>query len=440
MRILLYSANFAPEPTGVGKYSGDMAAWLSLHGHDVRVIAAPPYYPAYRLDPGYRWRPFCRERVAGATVWRAPLWVPRKPRGISRILHLASFAATSLPLALANAAWRPDVVLTVAPFLTCAPAAWLTARLCGAMAWLHIQDFEVDAAFDLGLLKGRGLRRLAVSMERQLMRRFDVVSTISRRMLERLHAKGVDPEQTCLLPNWVDTHEIKPLAGPSPMRAELGIGAGTRVALFAGTLGPKQGLAMIAEAAERLRTHPDLLFVVCGQGVMWPQMEEAARRLPNLRLLPLQPVERLCDLLNMADIHLLTQDPGAQDLVLPSKLTGMLASGRPIIATCREGTEISSIVRPCGLVVAPGDVDGLAGAIEALASNTPLRTSLGAKAREYAEQRLGRDAILMNFLWEVEQRELSRSDPDMPDQGAPAVAVVPIAPPPTLQEYAHLPD
>ena len=125
MRILIYSANFAPEPTGVGKYSGEMAAWLAGDGHEVRVIAAPPYYPAWRIARGYRWPPFRRETCAGADVWRAPIWVPKSPGGIKRTLHLLSFAFSSFPLILMQLPWRPDVVLTVAPAFLCAPAGLL---------------------------------------------------------------------------------------------------------------------------------------------------------------------------------------------------------------------------------------------------------------------------------------------------------------------------
>ena len=77
MRILIYSANFAPEPTGIGKYSGEMASWLAEHGHEVRVVAAPPYYPMWKVDRKYRWPPFRREQWRGVDVWRAPLWVPK---------------------------------------------------------------------------------------------------------------------------------------------------------------------------------------------------------------------------------------------------------------------------------------------------------------------------------------------------------------------------
>jgi colanic acid biosynthesis glycosyl transferase WcaI len=394
VKILVYSANFAPEPTGIGKYSGEMAAWLAQRGHSVRVIAAPPYYPAWRLDPTYRWPLYRRERWADVDVWRAPLWVPPNPGGLARALHLASFAVASAPLTLIGAMWRPDVVLTVAPFLTCAPVGWMAARLARAKAWLHIQDFEVDAAFGLGLLKGGGLRRFALGCERALMRRFDVVSSISNRMLERLRAKGVAPDRAWLFPNWVDTDQIRPLERVSAYRAELGVADDTIVALFSGTLGAKQGLSNIPQAALKLAHRRDVLFVICGDGPMKPQLQRSCAELPNVRLLPLQPAERLGELLNLADIHLLTQSPDAEDLVLPSKLAGMLASGRPIVATCRAGSEIASAVAPCGDIVAPDDPGALASAIERLADDRQRRLMLGKRARAYAELNLAPDVIL----------------------------------------------
>jgi colanic acid biosynthesis glycosyl transferase WcaI len=96
----------------------------------------------------------------------------------------------------------------------------------------------------------------------------------------------------------------------------------------------------------------------------------------------------------MADMHLLPQSAEAEDLVLPSKLTGMLASGRPVIATCREGTEIATVVSQCGLVVPPGDIAALAAAIEDLADDDVARRRLGAQARLFAEENLERDAVL----------------------------------------------
>jgi colanic acid biosynthesis glycosyl transferase WcaI len=411
MRILIYSANFAPEPTGIGKYSGEMAWWLAEHGHEVRVVCAPPYYPAWQVDKKYRWPLYRREKWHGVDVWRTPLWVPKSPGGLTRILHLLSFAITSFPVMLWQIAWRPDVVLTVAPAFMCAPAGLLTAWLCHAKRWLHLQDFEVDVAFSMGLLKGRLLQRIVLRVERSLLQRFDTVSTISGRMIERLLYKGVTAGKTRYLPNWVDLSRIKPPKNGN-YRAKLGISSDAIVVLFSGTLGGKQGLMVIPEAARLLASRPDIAFVVCGDGVMKPQLESAAAGLPNIRFMPLQPAGRVSDLLGMADIHLLPQSPDAADLVLPSKLSGMLASGRPVIATCRPETEISEIVSKCGLVVAPENGKELALAITELADNPDARFLLGGRARSFAEEHFERDAVLNRMFAPAAIEDKSADVPD----------------------------
>jgi colanic acid biosynthesis glycosyl transferase WcaI len=186
MRILIYGINFAPELTGTGKYSGEMAAWLAARGHEVRVISAPPYYPEWRVTDDYRWFWYRREvwmpgEGASVEVRRCPIWVPSNPNGMKRLLHLSSYALSSAVVALGQARWRPQVVVAVAPTLATAPSAVLAARLSGAKSWLHVQDFEVDVAFDIGLLASRALKKLVTGIETSVLRRFDRVSTISAR-------------------------------------------------------------------------------------------------------------------------------------------------------------------------------------------------------------------------------------------------------------------
>lgn len=394
MKILVYTANFAPEPTGIGKYSGEMAAWLVAQGHEVRVVAAPPYYPAWKLAEGYAWPLYRREKWQGVDVWRAPIWVPRKPNGLTRVLHLLTFAISSLPVMLMQVFWRPSIVMTVAPAMVCAPTGWLVAKLSGGKAWLHIQDFELDVAFQMKLLKGRWLELLMFKAERWLLSWFDVVSTISNRMLDKLRTKGVSVGRMRLFPNWVDIAHVCPLAEPSHYREELGIAPNMKVLLFSGTLGGKQGLMVIPEAARKLAHRNDLMFVVCGDGMVKPQLEAASAGLSNIRFLPLQPFERLGQLLGLADVHLLPQSPEAADLVLPSKLSGMLASGRPVIATCQLDTEIARVVSKCGLVVPPENSDALAAAIEFLFEDDAARLQLGVQARHYAKESFDKESVL----------------------------------------------
>lgn len=398
MKILVHGINFHPEPTGIGKYTGEMCERLVAMGHEVRVVTAPPYYPGWKVEPGWR-NAYTRHTWKGVEVWRTPLWVPAQPTGLTRVLHLLSFSLTALPVMLRQALWRPDVVMAVAPALFCAPWAGMTARLCGARAWLHVQDFEVDAAFELGLLRGNSWkRRVVTTLERVLLRSFDRVSTISHRMLDRTRDKGVSPDRLVFLPNWVDDQLITPLQRRSRYRDVLDLPDDAVVAMFSGTMGGKQGLDMLPVVARQLAvSHPKLVLVLCGDGVVKPQLEAQCAGLANVRMLPLQPAAELNELLGMADIHLLPQHPGAADLVMPSKLTGMLASGRPVVTTTVPGTELERMVRECGRVVPPGDADAFAQALADLADQPLLRKTLGTAARLLAEQQLAQGAVLQRL-------------------------------------------
>lgn len=402
MRILIYGINFPPDQIGIAKYTGEMAAWLAKRGHELRVVTAPPYYPAWRVMDGYSGGRYQREQWRGAALWRCPIWVPRDPSGVKRILHLASFALSSFPVLLRQIRWRPDVIFVIEPTFFCAPAALGLSLLVGARSWLHAQDYEVDAAFELGLIKGNVLRRLVSASENWLMRRFDRVSTISSRMLDRARAKGVAPERLVLFPNWVDTRMICPLEGVSPFRAELGIPGDAVIALYSGNMGRKQGLETLAEAARLLQQVRGLYFVFCGSGAGRLDLEARCEGLPNVVFIDLQPLECLNDLLGMADIHMLPQRANAADLVMPSKLSGMLASGRSIVAGAGADTEIARVLEGRGLLVPPEDPDAFANAILALAQDKVLRQRLGASARRFAEEELGCDLVLSRFLDQIQ--------------------------------------
>jgi colanic acid biosynthesis glycosyl transferase WcaI len=335
-------------------------------------------------------------------VHRCPIWIPRQPRGLHRIAYALSFAITSLPV-IVREAWRgADVVIVIEPSFLNLPVALLVARVAGAIAWLHIQDFEFDLAYDMRQL--RLGRSLAEKIESWVMRRFDVVSSISRRMLAKAHGKGVQVGSLCLLPNSVDVEEIRPLSQRSPLREDLGIPTDSIVALFSGSLGAKQGIETIVSAARILANEPRILFVICGDGLGAQKLHEHASGLGNLRFLPLQPLEGLNNLLNLADIHLLPQQPAAAGSVFPSKLIGMLASGRPIIAACLPGSEIAEYISGCGIVTAPDDAEALASAILDLAQDAAMRIRMGDSSRKRACQEFNQQSILQDFERELLDR------------------------------------
>jgi colanic acid biosynthesis glycosyl transferase WcaI len=457
VRILIHGINFAPELVGVGKFTGEMAEWLAENGHDVRAVTAPPFNPAARVAPGYSSWLYRRENrvyhrgadasrqgsiqsegrsvvayhassagsgvassaveggllvseagsrnetthVGQLSVFRCPLFVPRTPSAKKRTLHLASFAFSSFWSMLRQVLWRPEVVLVIEPTLLSAPNGWLTARLSGAKSWFHVQDLEADAAFEMGFLNSPHLRRLVLAVEEKCMQGFDRVSTISQKMGVRLAQKGVESSRYVLFPNWVDTEAIFPLQNPSPLRNELRIPHEAIVSLYSGTMAHKQGLDVLADAVRKLGSRNELHFVFCGDGPAKSTLASVAVQMKNVHFLPLQPLERLNDLLNLADIHMLPQRANAADLVMPSKLTGMFASGRPVVASAASGTQLSQVMDSRGIVVPPGDASAFAWAIDQLAIHPALREKLGRNARAYAISDLDRNVVLRRFELEL---------------------------------------
>ena len=402
MRILLLGLNFSPELVGIGKYTGDLASHLSRQGFDLRVVTTPPYYPEWKVKVGYSgWR-YQIESVGDMLVVRCPLWAPRRPSNLSRIPHLLSFALSSLPVMLAQIMWKPDITFCVIPTLLSAPLAWFAARLSGAKCWLHIQDFELDAALNLGILSGKNLiLSFARVFERFILSHFDRVSTISDNMLTLAVQKGAAKDKTFLFPNWVDTCQIFPMQDANPMRAELGIDDCKKVILYHGNLGRKQGLEILIQAAARLQAHPEILFLICGEGAARSELEQKAMGMKNIRFIDLQPRDKLNCLVNLADVHVLPQRAGVADLVMPSKLTTMLASGKPVLACASPGTQLWKVVDQVGRVVPPEDAYALSEAIIHSLDDPDACKQLAKLARIYTCRFLDKEVILSRFEHEL---------------------------------------
>ena len=402
MKILLYGINYSPELTGIGKYSGEMAAWMAAKGHEVRVVTAPPYYPDWKVWQGFStWR-FDKRQEAGVTAIRCPLYVPAKPTAIKRLLHLASFSLSSSVAMLAQLRWKPDRIILVVPTLFCAPQALALAKLTGATSVLHIQDYEVDALFGLSIAKGERLKRWAFAVERSVLRAFDRVSTISSGMLQRASEKGVAKERLRFFPNWSETARFQNVPRDAELLCRLGVDPGKRVLLYSGNIGEKQGLECVIEAAERLAERQELVFLVVGEGAGKARLLELSqqRDLKNIVFAPLQPYDDLPALLASADCHLVIQKRGAADAVLPSKLTNILAVGGNALITADPETSLGLLCLEypgIATLVEPESVDALIDGIETVLA-MPAHNAV---ATGYAREFLDKDQILTRFLSEI---------------------------------------
>ena len=405
MKILVYGINYSPELTGIGKYTGEMVEWMASQGHEVRVITAPPYYPEWQVGKHYSsWR--YRREEGAATVWRCPLYVPKQPSTLKRLIHLGSFALSSFFPLMAQRRWKPDRIIGVVPTLFCTPGMRLLGKLSGARTLLHIQDYEVDAMLGLGMAgKGKGgkVARLASAFERSGLHNVDYVSTISRSMMNKAPEKGVAAEKVIFFPNWSEVARFRDVAPAdvAALRAQLGLAEAHKIVLYSGNIGEKQGLENVIDAAAALSDKP-WQFVIVGQGGGKARLEKMARErgLQNIQFFPLQSYDALPALLKMADCHLVVQKRGAADAVLPSKLTNILAVGGNAVITAEAHTELGQLCTSLpgiAVCVEPESVPALVAGIEQ-ALTMPKENTV---ARDYAERTIEKENVLSQFIADI---------------------------------------
>ncbi len=399
MKILLYGINYSPELIGIGKYSGEFARWCAEEGHEIKVVTAPPYYPDWKVRQEFSAFKYSRVLEDGVLVTRCPLYVPLQPSTLKRIMHLLSFSITSSFALFSNIRWKPDLVIQIAPTLFCSPATLLFSKFTRAESVLHIQDFEVDAMFGLSMASGGALRQIAYGMERAVLARFDHVSTISDGMTRRAHDKCVNPEKTILFPNWSETERFQNVSVDEEYLASLGVDLDKKLVLYSGSMGEKQGLEAVLEAALRLQDRQDIQFLFVGDGGAKERLisECQQRDIENVKFAPLQPYDSLPGLLAAADCHLVVQKRGAADSVLPSKLTNILAVGGNAVITADRDATLGQLVHDwpgIACCVEPESVAALVAGIQEVLS-MPLPNNV---ALEYAEKHLCKKAILGIFM------------------------------------------
>lgn len=415
-KILLIGGNYTPELTGIGKYNGEMIDWLSKNGNDCTVITTYPYYPQWQIQKPYTkkryW--FSREVVNSKIpikISRCPHYVPAKPTGLTRMVCDVSIFI-SFAFAICGYLFRKkfDIVLVVVPPFTLGLLGSFYTRIKGGKLVYHIQDLQVDAAWDLQIIKSKRLIKMLFAVEAYILKRAHVVSTISKGMTKKIAAKC--KKNVVLFPNWVDIEGFYPIIDTKGTRADFGFTTTDKIVLYSGAIGEKQGLETILEAARFFKNQPTIKFVICGSGPYKNQLMELAKNyeLSNVSFLPLQPNHNFNCFLNMADIHLVIQKGNASDLVMPSKLSTILAVGGVSIVTANANTSLYEIVSEnnLGVVIKPEDQASLNNSISTLI-NSDI-SEMSKNARNYAERYLLQNSILCAFDQYVLKDEIQEKE------------------------------
>ncbi|SNC77536.1 colanic acid biosynthesis glycosyl transferase WcaI [Hymenobacter gelipurpurascens] len=408
-RILLIGYNFYPELTGIGKYSGEMLLWLSRQGFNCTALTAYPYYPSWKVQDPYVSRQFSyttehKEFPSGGTlcIHRCPMYVPSVPSGLKRVLLDASFLFSAcLKLLWLIPRNRFDLIISVAPSFHFGLLALLARSIRKCLFMYHIQDLQIEAARDLGIIKSAKAVKAMFGLERFILNRADYISSISAPMVARIQSKV--GRKVMLLPNWADTCRFYPLPDRGQLKRKFGFQEGDKIVLYSGAIGEKQGLEAILYAAQVFRHQARFKFLICGSGPYKQRLEALCEKLQltNVQFIPLQADIQFNAFLNMADVHLVIQKSSAGDLVMPSKLTTILAVGGLAIITANEGSGLYAMVSHynIGLLVPAEDQMALNACLEKALAND--HDQLRGNARRYAESYLSIDSIMNEFVSSV---------------------------------------
>jgi len=413
-RLLFVGYNFHPEPTGIGKYSGEMISWLVKHGYDCTVITSYPYYPYWKVQEPYYKKRFWYlveksvDQTSGGSlqIYRCPQYVPDKPSGFKRmILDLSFLFSAFLPSLKLLTGKKFDYVMTVAPSFQVGLFGLLFKKLHGAKFLYHIQDLQIEAAQDLKMIKSKSIIDILFKIEKFILKRCDVVSTISLGMVAKV--KNKIKKDVVLFPNWTDTASFFPIENKSEIKKKYGYLPTDKIVLYSGAIGEKQGLDSILNIADQLRHLNNLKFIICGSGPYKKELQNLAEKLDlqNLNFMPLQSHAEFNAFLNLADVHLVIQKAGAIDLVMPSKLTTILAVGGLAIITANEGSGLYSLVKEhnIGVLVDTENHDDLKQCIQDVV--TKDFKQINVNARTYAENYLSTDKILLSYEAFIQNRK-----------------------------------
>jgi colanic acid biosynthesis glycosyl transferase WcaI len=351
-RILIIGYNFYPEPTGIGKYSGEMVHWLANKGYNCSVITAYPYYPQWKVQESYFkdrfwYKTEIEEFNSGGkiTVHRCPIYIPVNPSGIKRILLDISFLISAFfKLIQLMFSKKHDIVITVVPSFQLGLLGIIYKKLRGSKIYYHIQDMQIEAARDLKMIRSEMVIKMLFGLEKYILKKSDVISTVSEGMIQGIEKKA--KRKVFFLPNWADTNLFYPLENKDKLKEEFGFKSTDKIILYSGAIGKKQGLKAILYSAKDLQEMKDLKFIICGAGPYKEKLQSLAEnlKLSNVIFYPLQAYEKFNSFLNIADVHLVIQKSKASDLVMPSKLTTILAVGGLALITANKGIYLHRLV------------------------------------------------------------------------------------------------
>lgn len=391
--ITFIGLNYAPEDTAIGLYSTQWVNFLKEHHFNVSVITAFPYYPQWEIEQSYKNKStFFHEKINDVNVYRYKQYVPKNPTFFKRIIHLMDFTFGSFRNLYKIK--ECDIVISVVPFTSSVLLGYIQKkRFKNSKLWIHIQDFEFDAALQTGMGKKKNvIFSLLFKLEKWLFSKSDIASTISQSMLQRLSEKT--SSEQFFLPNWIDENQIN----PDHSKTHDYLKSEKIKILYSGNIGDKQDWSTFITFCNDLNTNA-FDIVVVGDGSKKDWLVKKIEPLENVTYFPPVAYEELSDLLCSADVHVLFQKPDVVDTVMPSKVLGMMASAKPSLIIGNEASEVKTILENSeGGFYYTEYSKKIVQDLELMLENKTKFKIIGANARTFVVENFSKDKILTKMI------------------------------------------
>ena len=406
MNILYVALNFSPEIVGCAKFSSEFVDWFSNKSNKIIVITTNPFYPKWESKSNS----YKITHEKNIVIVRCPIYIPKKINGLTRILHYISFFITTTPMILFFGLKKVDLAFNMCPTILSAPNLILVSFLRKLFfkkklaTWIHFADLEIDAAFQIKFLRNRIIKNFLLTFEKILLRNFDLISAISFYMIKQIRSKVQTNKKIYYLPDFIETKEFNLLDKEkklNPYFQELKLNNKNTVIMYSGTLNEKLAYDILIDSIKILKHRKDLIWIICGEGIKKNYFIKKLKNYSNVKFYNFQPYKKLPEWLNIADIHLIPQKLSSVKFCLPSKLLGILASGKPVIGIAPKDSELGNILDKYGIRVSKEEPYDMVNAITKLVDNKELRMQLSKKSKNYIKDFHEKENIFNTLLLEI---------------------------------------
>ena len=399
MNILILTDSFPPEIKSSANLLFELSEDLAESGHQVTVITGFPKHYINNIDQRYMGKLFLCERMNKVKVIRllSISFIRHIPviRGLDQFLLSVIFFFGGISLG------KQNVILTYSPPLPLGISAYLLGKIKKAPFIFNVQDIFPQSVIDLGLLKSKFLITISELMEKFIYKKAHYITVHSEGNRENIISKNVNPEKVVTIHNWVDTDLIKPVKTQDNNFREKNNLKDKFVVSFAGTMGFAQGLEIVVNCAELLKSYKNILFLLVGDGIKKDGLINKAEdmQLNNIKFLPVQSKKVYPFILYTSDICLVTLDKKVLTPAVPAKLINIMASGRPVVASMNLKGDAPKIIKSaeCGYCIDADDVKGFSETILKLYNNPTLREDMGKNGRSYAVKYFSRQVCVRKY-------------------------------------------